>query len=233
MVAVRLSDVALRAGVSLATASRVLNGSPRSPARTSPGGFGWRPTSWATWRTPRRQALAGRPPGSSGWWCTTSRPVLLHHRPGRPGGREGAAQPGAAGEHRPGRAVRAGRGQRLRVLPDRRDHLGGLPRPALRRRADPAAAALHGQRRPGRHLRPDRVRGSQGCGGAEPRRRGPVGQALVGRGLRRFAIFGGPPDLVTTRERVAGFSDALAAAGLAPWRSCPATSPARGATPRP
>ena len=40
--------------------------------------------------------------------------------------------------------------------------------------------------------------------------------ALVERGRRRFAVLGGPEELVTTQHRVAGFRRALAAAGLEP-----------------
>jgi LacI family transcriptional regulator len=36
-----------------------------------------------------------------------------------------------------------------------------------------------------------------------------LAEALIDRGVRRFAILGGPPDLVTSRDRVAGFQQAI------------------------
>lgn len=41
-----------------------------------------------------------------------------------------------------------------------------------------------------------------------------LAEALAGRGYRRFAILGGPPDLVTARDRVDGFIAGAATAGI-------------------
>ncbi|HZB29683.1 MAG TPA: LacI family DNA-binding transcriptional regulator [Streptosporangiaceae bacterium] len=43
-----------------------------------------------------------------------------------------------------------------------------------------------------------------------------LAEALIGEGHRRFAVLGGPPTLLTARDRVAGFADALAGNGLEP-----------------
>jgi LacI family transcriptional regulator len=43
-----------------------------------------------------------------------------------------------------------------------------------------------------------------------------LAEALIAEGHRRFAVLGGPPTLLTARDRVVGFQDALAAEGLEP-----------------
>jgi LacI family transcriptional regulator len=43
-----------------------------------------------------------------------------------------------------------------------------------------------------------------------------LAQELVGLGHRRFAVLAGPPNLITARDRHAGFVDGLTAAGLPP-----------------
>ena len=43
-----------------------------------------------------------------------------------------------------------------------------------------------------------------------------LAEALIAEGHRRFAVLGGPPTLLTARDRVAGFTDALAASGFEP-----------------
>jgi LacI family transcriptional regulator len=43
-----------------------------------------------------------------------------------------------------------------------------------------------------------------------------LAEALIAEGHRRFAVLGGPPTLLTARDRVAGFTDALAGKGLEP-----------------
>jgi len=43
-----------------------------------------------------------------------------------------------------------------------------------------------------------------------------LSQELVGLGHRRFAVLAGPPDLVTARDRKTGFIDGLVRAGIAP-----------------
>ena len=45
---------------------------------------------------------------------------------------------------------------------------------------------------------------------------GALAEALVGRGYRDFAVLAGPAELVTPAERAAGFVESLAAHGLAP-----------------
>ena len=61
-----------------------------------------------------------------------------------------------------------------------------------------------------------------------------LGQALVAQGHRSFAVLAGPRELLTARDRLAGFRAGLAAwsVPLDPARSSTASSPATAATRR-
>ncbi len=215
--AVTLIDVARHAGVSLATASRVLNGSARTPAepiaervRTSAQFLGYVANAQA-------QALARSATGLVG--------LIVHD----------IADPYFSSITRG--AQRSAEGRRSQVL------LAGAERSESAELE--AVAAFVSYRTDGiilagsRRLRADDQLafelGRYGANGGRVVTLGPSGipnafhldiqhragaadlvRALVERGLRDFAILGGPPELNTARERVEGYRAALDTAGLQP-----------------
>ena len=217
MAAVRLSDVAVRAGVSLATASRVLNGSLRSPAeaiairvRAAADELGYVANAQA-------QALARSATGLVG--------LVVHD----------ISDPYFSSIVRGAQsAARERRSQVLLASTDRHEQSEvDAVKAFARYRTD--AIVLAGSR--GAHsdqaLTGELQRytanggrvvtfGHTGFAGARVVEVANVDggarlvAALVARGRRRFAILGGPEELVTTQHRVAGFRRALAAAGLEP-----------------
>jgi LacI family transcriptional regulator len=212
-----LQDVAREAGVSLATASRVLNPGTRRVAEE------YRERVMAA------AALLDYTPNASAQAVvrgTTNTVTLVVPDISDPFFGEiaaGVAQAAAANglimtiavsERDPQRElelVRALRGQRPRVL-----ILGGSrfvdPRGSADLDRELAVIAANGGTTVviGDHdLRAATVAPDNRGGAAA------LAEALVGRGYRRFAILGGLPDLVTARDRVDGFIAGAAAAGIA------------------
>ena len=215
--AVTLVQVARHAGVSLATASRVLNGSDRIPAaaiadrvRASAAELRYVPNAQA-------QALARSATGLVG--------VVVHdiadpyfstiiggaQRTARRLGRQlllASAERDEVAEREAVAAFVAHRTDAIILLGSRRT------------RPDDELAAELGRyvERGGRVL----TLGASDVPGAASldvgNRAGGVElvRALVARGTTRFAVLSGPAGLVTVRERVGGFREALAEAGLEP-----------------
>ncbi|CAJ1583863.1 LacI family DNA-binding transcriptional regulator [[Mycobacterium] wendilense] len=215
MAAVTLQDVALRAGVSQATASRVLNGSSRVPGagvadrvRTAARELGYVPNAQA-------QALARASTGLIG--------LVVHD----------IADPYFSSIVRGAQAAaRVARKQVLLASTDRdfdveRDSVSTF----IAHRAD--AIVLAGSRQSGdldRDLEAefDRYRANGGrvvvigqplaFGGAvEPENysaSAELADALVAAGHRRFAVIGGPGSIRTAVDRRNGFVDALCRKGL-------------------
>lgn len=214
MAAVTLSGVARHAGVSLATASRVLNGSSRRPAediservRAAALELGYVPNAQA-------QALARSSTGLVG--------LVVHD----------ISDPYFSSIARG--VQHAARNYERQVLLASTDPSEGAERDAVSAFASHRTDAiiLAGSRRttsdPDLELELVRyeknggrvvtIGGSPGAGLTVP-----VGNAdgaaalvteLVSRGITRFAILAGPAELNTARDRVAGFNSALEAAGL-------------------
>ena len=217
MPAVRLTDVALRAGVSLATASRVLNGSLRSPAeaiavrvRAAADELGYVANAQA-------QALARSATGLVG--------LVVHD----------ISDPYFSSIVRG--AQHAARERRSQVLLASTDRHEQSEVDAVKAFATYRTDAIilsgsrgaHSDRALTRELERYTANGGRlvtfGHGGFVGARVVEVANAdgaarlvaaLVDRGRRRFAVLGGPEELVTTQHRVAGFRRALAAAGLEP-----------------
>lgn len=214
---VTLLQVARQAGVSLATASRVLNGSDRTPAaaiadrvRAAAAELRYVPNAQA-------QALARAATGLLG--------VVVHdiadpyfstiiggaQRAARRRGRQvllAAAERDEGAEREAAAAFVAHRTDAIILAGSRRTH------------TDPELAAELGRyvERGGRVLTLGRsdIPGAASLdvgnrqGGAE------LVRALVGRGVTRFAVLSGPPELTTVQDRVAGYREAMAEAGLEP-----------------
>ncbi|NJC23808.1 LacI family transcriptional regulator [Arthrobacter pigmenti] len=214
MAAVTLSGVARHAGVSLATASRVLNGSSRRPAeeiaervRAAALELGYVPNAQA-------QALARSSTGLVG--------LVVHD----------ISDPYFSSIARG--VQHAARNYRRQVLLASTDPSEGAERDAVSAFASHRTDAiiLAGSRRttPDPELERELERYEANGGrvvtiGGSPRAglTVPVGNAdgaaalvaeLVSRGIRRFAILAGPGELNTARDRAKGFTDALAEAGL-------------------
>ncbi len=222
MAAVTLIDVARHAGVSLATASRVLNGSSRTPAepiasrvRASAHKLGYVANAQA-------QALARSATGLVG--------LVVHD----------IADPYFSTITRG--AQRYAGERRSQVLLAGAERSEGAELAAVSAfaayRTDAIILAGSRRRQPeeelalelGRYLRnggrvvtlgPSSIPGARHL---EVRHRAGAARlvaALVGRGITSFAILAGPADLNTAVSRVEGYHDALAAAGLEPLAVVP------------
>ena len=217
MAAVRLTDVARRAGVSLATASRVLNGSHRRPAEAISDRVRAAAEELGYVANAQAQALARSATGLIGlvvhdiadpYFSTiisgAQRVARDHHSQVLLAGTDRHEQDeldavGAFASYRTDAIILAGsRGQHddvalNRMLQRYTDNGGRVV--TFGRQAFPGARVVEiGNREGARQLV----------------------QALVERGLRHFAILSGPEELLTTRDRVAGYHDGLTAAGLEP-----------------
>lgn len=217
MAAVTLTEVASRAGVSSATASRVINGSDRIPAeaiarkvRAAAEELGYVPNAQA-------QALARSATSLIGlvvhdiadpYFFTITRGAQLVAR-------EHGSQVLLAGAERAEQAELdavaafvAYRTKAIILAGSRRkqtDHL--LARELCRYITNGGRVVTLGKSTiPGA--------GFVEVGNRQGARQ--LAAALIGRGVTRFAILSGPPDLNTARDRVAGYQEALAAAGLSP-----------------
>ncbi|MET1006196.1 MAG: LacI family DNA-binding transcriptional regulator [Propionibacteriaceae bacterium] len=217
MPAVRLSDVAERAGVSLATASRVINGSHRTPAEAIANRVRAAADELGYVANAQAQALARSATGLIGlvvhdiadpYFSTiisgAQRRARQHRSQVLLAGTERLEQAeldavGAFASYRTDAIILAGsRGQHsdealVREL-ERYIANGGRV-VTFGRSVVPSARVVEVLNRDGARR---------------------LVTALVERGVRRFAVLGGPPDLVTTGDRVAGYTDGLAAAGLEP-----------------
>ncbi len=212
-----LIDVAHRAGVSLATASRVLNGSTRSVTPVLRQRVLAAAEALAYVPNAHAQALAR---------ASTATIGVIVHDMSDPYFSEilrGVQQAASAGERLvmvcnsyrdPDRElayVTLLQSQRVEALVLAGSGLDDR-RYAQRLAAQVEAFAASGGRTVfiGRHnvvgdaVIPDNVGGARA-----------LGRALIGLGHRRFGLIGGPPLLTTTRDRFDGFRQALAEAGLA------------------
>ncbi len=217
MPAIRLTDVATRAGVSLATASRVLNGSLRSPAEAIAGRVRAAADELGYVANAQAQALARSSTGLVG--------VVVHDisdpyfssivRGAQHAARMRRSQVLLASTDRDEQtevdAVRAFavyRTDAIILAGSRGSHDDqALTRELARYTANGGRLVTFG-----RTGFPDaRVVEVANADGAAR-----LVSALVDRGRRRFAVLGGPAELVTVQQRVAGFRRALVVAGLAP-----------------
>ena len=221
MTAVTLTDVARRAGVSQPTASRVLNGSARTPAphvaeavRKAAEELGYIPNAQA-------QALARAATGLLG---------LLVHDIADPyfSAIASGVQRAAAGQQRLVMLSVTSRNPALELAgveafvahrtdaiimvgsrwttPEAAELADRLTSVLTRYKVNGGRLAVVGQPIPGASaVVPD----NKGAAGA-------LADALVGGGLREFVVLGGPAGLATATDRVAGFTGALDAHGLRP-----------------
>jgi LacI family transcriptional regulator len=217
MAATTLAEVARHAGVSLATASRVLNGSARTPTatiaarvRSAARELGYIPNAQA-------QALARSATGLIGLvvhdiadpyftaitrgaqryaWTRQSQVLLI------------SAERNEKAELAAIAAFVAYRTQAVILPGSRRDHADEkLARELGRYVANGGRVVTLGPSTvPGaRHLE---------IGNRSGARR--LAEALVARGIRHYVILAGPPELNTARHRVEGYLDALSRARLRP-----------------
>lgn len=216
MAAVTLSGVARHAGVSLATASRVLNGSARRPAediaervRAAALELGYVPNAQA-------QALARSSTGLVGlvvhdisdpYFSSIARGVQQAARNYQRQVLLASTDPSEGAEHDAVSAFASHRTDAIILAGSRRTTAD----PDLEREL------VRYEKNGGRVVT---IGGSPGAGLTVP-----VGNSdgaaalvteLVSRGLTRFAILSGPEELNTARDRVAGYARALDTAGLAP-----------------
>lgn len=214
MAAVTLSGVANHAGVSLATASRVLNGSSRRPAediarrvRAAALELGYVPNAQA-------QALARSSTGLVGlvvhdiadpYFSSIARGVQQAARTYEKQVLLASTDPSEGAEHDAVSAFASHRTDAIILAGSRHTN----PHPDLE------SELLRYERNGGRLVT---IGSSPGAGLTVP-----VGNAagaaalvteLVSRGLSRFAILAGPNELNTARDRVSGFTSALQSAGL-------------------
>jgi LacI family transcriptional regulator len=217
MAAVTLIEVARHAGVSLATASRVLNGSARTPAeeiaarvRKSARELGYVPNAQA-------QALARSATGLVG--------LVVHD----------IADPYFATITRGAQRYTSARGSQVLLAVAERNEDAELGAIAAFVAYRTEALILAGSRREraeeelaqelGRYIAnggrvvtfgPSTIPGARhlDVGNRSGARR--LVEALVERGIEKYAILAGPPELNTARDRVEGYLDALSQAALSP-----------------
>jgi LacI family transcriptional regulator len=217
MAATTLAEVARHAGVSLATASRVLNGSTRTPAetiavrvRTAARELGYVPNAQA-------QALARSVTGLIG--------LIVHD----------IADPYFSAITRGAQRYAWARGNQVLLAGAERNEQAELAAVAALVAYRTEAVILAGSRRAQRDRELARELGRYVANGGRVITFGPstipgarhldIGhrdgarrlvEALVGRGIRHYAILAGPPELDTARHRVDGYLDALSQANLYP-----------------
>jgi LacI family transcriptional regulator len=217
MAATTLTEVARRAGVSLATASRVLNGSTRTPAqsiaarvRRAARELGYVPNAQA-------QALARSATGLIG--------LVVHD----------IADPYFSAITRGAQRYAWARRNQVLLVGAERSEEAELAAVAAFVAHRTQAVILVGSRRDEPDEKLARELGRYVSNGGRVVTLGPstipgarhldVGnragarlltQALIARGIRDFAILAGPPELNTARHRVEGYLDALSEAELRP-----------------
>lgn len=220
MAAIRLSDVALRAEVSQATASRVINGSSRRPAEHIASRVRAAALELGYVANAQAQALVRSSTGLLG---------LVVHDLADPYFSEIASgvQTGSQ-EH----------GSLVLVASTGRRPEGEVEAAAAFVSYRTDAIILAGSREVPENLGLDKVLsrymanggkvvtiGESEIGGARsilmPNRRGgrEIVRTLLARGIERFALLGGPKHLKTVRDREAGYLEALADVGLVPLLS--------------
>jgi LacI family transcriptional regulator len=217
MAAVKLTEVARRAGVSLATASRVLNGSDRTPAegiaervRAAAEQLGYVANAQAQGLAKSATGLVGlvvhdiADPYFSTITKGAQRSALQHQR-----------QLLLAAAERDEQAERAAvsafvsyRADAVILAGSRRDQPDEQLAVQLGRYIDNGGRVLT--------LGQSTIPGASfiDVGNREGARR--LVAALIERGSTRFAILSGPPDLNVVRDRVAGYRDALSQVKLRP-----------------
>lgn len=219
MPAVRLVDVAARAGVSLATASRVINGSRRRvPAEAIAARVRIAAEELGYVANAQAQALARSSTGLIG--------IVVHdiadpYFSSIVGGaqrqaRENRSQVLLAGTNRDAEAELTAvaafasyRADAIILAGSRQRRVDPRLVAALTRYADNGGRVVTFGRRP---IVPGaRVIEIRNRDGARQ-----LVEALVVRGLRDFVVLGGPAGLVTAADRVSGFRSGLKAAGIAP-----------------
>ena len=215
-----LADISRRAGVSIATASRVLNGSSHPVSEATRGRvlaaadeLGYRPSELARALVKRTSRIIGVIVGRH------RRPVLRRDRPrgrGRRGAR-GAPDDGLQRRPPPGRRARAPR--RAARLPRRGRGVRGQ---RLRARADAAALreAVDALQAGGAAVVALAARDLD-CPSVLVDNRGAARHAtehLLSLGHRRIAFVEGPPGLHTSAHRLEGFEEAMAAVEAEPVR---------------
>lgn len=226
MAAVTLTDVAVRAGVSQPTASRVLNGSARKPAqhvveavRKAAAELGYVPNAQA-------QALARSTTGLLGLVVhDISDPYFSAIASGvqRAAALQGRQMMLAAtllsplAELAAVEAFIAHRTDAIVMVGSRRSNEEGLELAKrldvdlARYRGNRGRVAMVGQAIPHAHaVVPDNA------GGAAA-----LARSLMSLGLSEFVVLSGPPDLVTAADRTRGFLAALAEHGIEPLRVVP------------
>jgi LacI family transcriptional regulator len=217
MAATTLTEVARHAGVSLATASRVLNGSARTPAqaiatrvRRAARELGYVPNAQA-------QALARSATGLIG--------LVVHD----------IADPYFSAITRGAQRFAWARRHQVLLVGADRNEQAELEAIAAFLAYRTQAVILAGSRRDepdeklarelGRYVSNGGRVVTFGASTIPGARQLEVGNrvgarrltdALIARGIRNFAVLAGPPELNTARHRVEGYVDALAQAGLHP-----------------
>lgn len=217
MAAVTLVEVARHAGVSLATASRVLNGSARVPTagiarrvRASAEELGYVPNAQA-------QALARSATGLVG--------LVVHD----------IGDPYFSTITRGAQRAAGARGSQLLLAGAERNEQAELRAVSTFVAYRTDAIVLAGSRRsePDHELATELGRYTRNGGRVVTLGRSTIPDArslrighragaadlvtaLLARGVSEFAILGGPAELTTAQDRVAGYQEALAAAGRSP-----------------
>lgn len=216
MAAVTLSGVARHAGVSLATASRVLNGSSRRPAeeiaervRAAALELGYVPNAQA-------QALARSSTGLVGlvvhdisdpYFSSIARGVQHAARTYRRQVLLASTDPSEGAEHDAVSAFASHRTDAIILAGSRRAQSDPDLEQELARYQQNGGRVVTIGGAPGSGLTVP-VGNTQGAAA--------LVRTLVSRGIRRFAILAGPAELNTARDRVTGFISELEAAGLQP-----------------
>lgn len=216
MAAVTLSGVARHAGVSLATASRVLNGSSRRPAeeiaervRAAALELGYVPNAQA-------QALARSSTGLVGlvvhdisdpYFSSIARGVQHAARTYRRQVLLASTDPSEGAEHDAVSAFASHRTDAIILAGSRRAQSDPDLEQELARYQQNGGRVVTIGGAPGSGLTVP-VGNTQGAAA--------LVRTLVSRGIRRFAILAGPAELNTARDRVTGFTSELEAAGLQP-----------------
>ncbi len=217
MAAVKLTEVARHAGVSLATASRVLNGSDRIPApgiaekvRVAAEQLGYVANAQA-------QALARSATGLVGlvvhdiadpYFSTITkgaqRSALQNHRQLL----LAAAERDEQAELAAASAFVSYRADAVILAGSRREYPDEQLAVHLGRYIDNGGRVLT--------LGQSTIPGASFIDIGNRRGAQRLVAALIERGSTRFAILSGPPELNVVRDRVAGYQDALSPAGLSP-----------------
>lgn len=213
----KLTEVARLAGVSLATASRVINGSDRTPSEASVAKVRAAAEALGYVANAQAQALARSTSGLIG--------LVVHD----------IADPYFSSITRGAQRYARDHGSQVLLAGAQRDERAELDAVAAFVSYRTDAIVLAGSRRKqpdevldhdlgryidngGRVLTLGRstIAGSRfiDIGNREGARQ--LATTLIQRGISKFAILSGPPELNTVRDRVAGFHEALSAAKLTP-----------------